>query len=68
MVSPTGKPALVKKLLAISEPSPAIARNVESCMKKEFCTAVVKKASMITPIKAETIAPPRTTVEKFLNR
>ncbi len=68
MVSPIGSSAAFMKLAATSAPSAAIVLSMVSCIKKAFCAAVVKKASITTPINAETIAPPRTIVEKFLKR
>ena len=68
MVSQIGNPAEVRMTVASSEPFPAISLSVVSIMKKAFCAPIEKKVSITTPIKADTIAPPRMTVEKFLKR
>ena len=68
IVSPMGKFADVSILVADSEPSAAMPLSVVSIMKNEFCAAMVKNVSIITPINAETIAAPRIALEKFLNK
>ena len=68
MVSPIGMLAELRKVVAISEPLPAISLSVLSIMKKAFCAPIVKKVSMTTPISAETIAAPLITPEKCLNK
>jgi len=56
------------KVVAISEPLPAISLSVLSITKKEFCAAMVKKVSMTTPIRVETMAAPLITPGKCLNK
>ena len=68
MVSPMGIFADESIRNATSEPSPAMVLSELSIMKNAFCKVIEKKASITTPIKADTIAAPRTALEKFLNR
>ena len=68
MVSPIGISAEVRKSVATSDPFPAISLSVVSIMNRAFCELIENKVSMTTPIKADTIAPLRTMVGKFLKR